>query len=191
MSNLFCTLVAMCQILFLAGTPATNVPLKVDSKMIETVGYTSYSAVYILDTPSIKDEVYIPVRKLDIRAKRLEANKLRLSDDDVELIAKVTWLESGGECEKTQRLVIDSILNRYDSKYFPDTIRKVVYQKNQYSVVSYSKFNSVTPRERIYELIEEELRNRTNDEVLYFRTNHYHRFGTPLFSIDNVYFSTR
>ena len=35
----------------------------------------------------------------------------------------------------------------------------------------------------------DEMANRTDSRVLYFRTNHYHGFGTPLFHYGNVYFS--
>ena len=35
----------------------------------------------------------------------------------------------------------------------------------------------------------DEMANRTDGRVLYFRTNYYHGFGTPLFHYGNVYFS--
>ena len=44
-----------------------------------------------------------------------------MSREDVELIALVTMAEAEGECEEGKRLVIDTVLNRVDSDYFPDT----------------------------------------------------------------------
>ena len=56
-----------------------------------------------------------------------------LPREDIELIALVTMAEAEGECEEGKRLVIDTILNRVDSVYFPDTVYDVVYQANQFS----------------------------------------------------------
>ena len=56
-----------------------------------------------------------------------------LPREDIELIALVTMAEAEGECEEGKRLVIDTILNRVDSVYFPDTVYGVVYQANQFS----------------------------------------------------------
>lgn len=56
-----------------------------------------------------------------------------LPQEDIELIALVTMAEAEGECEEGKRLVIDTILNRVDSVYFPDTVHGVIYQANQFS----------------------------------------------------------
>lgn len=56
-----------------------------------------------------------------------------LPREDIELIALVTMAEAEGECEEGKRLVIDTILNRVDSVYFPDNVHDVVYQKHQFS----------------------------------------------------------
>lgn len=58
------------------------------------------------------------------------AEEEKISKEDIELIALVTMAEAEGECEEGKRLVIDTILNRVDSDYFPDTIRDVIYQRN-------------------------------------------------------------
>ena len=34
--------------------------------------------------------------------------------------------------DEGKRLVIDTVLNRVDSKYFPDTIHDVIYQKGHF-----------------------------------------------------------
>ena len=62
-----------------------------------------------------------------------EAGSQKMSENDIRLIALVTMAEAEGECEEGQRLVIDTILNRVDSVYFPDTVYDVVYQPYHFS----------------------------------------------------------
>lgn len=37
--------------------------------------------------------------------------------------------------------------------------------------------------------VKDELNEQIDTEIKYFRTNHFHNFGTPCFSYGNVYFS--
>ena len=39
-------------------------------------------------------------------------------------------------------------------------------------------------------LIEEEVRNRTNSDVMFFRAKKYSNYGVPMFSVGNHYFSS-
>ena len=56
-----------------------------------------------------------------------------LPDEDIDLIALVTMAEAENQCDEGKRLVIDTILNRVDSSYFPNTVHEVIYQKSQFS----------------------------------------------------------
>lgn len=107
--------------------------------------------------------------------------------EEIKLLAKVVYLEAGNQGEMGMRLVIDCVLNRVDNPRFSNTIRGVLYEKNQFTVVN--RCSGYTAREDICQLIIEEMANRTNSEVLYFRPNHYHTFGTPLFQYGSHYFS--
>lgn len=113
--------------------------------------------------------------------------------DDCELIALVCVAEAEGESEYGKRLVIDSILNRMDSPYFPNTIYDVVYADNppQYSCVWDGRLERVEYNEYIAKLVLEEMNNRTNNEVIYFKTNGFFNFGTPLFQEGSHFFSKR
>lgn len=112
-----------------------------------------------------------------------------LTDEEVELIALLTMAEAEGEPEEGQRLVIDTVLNRVDSPYFPDTVHEVVYQKNQYAGMYGERVERCYIKEELCQLVREELRERTNSEVVFFRTKHYHSYGVPLFQVGNHYFS--
>lgn len=115
----------------------------------------------------------------------------RFSEEDIELIALVTMAEAEGESEEGKRLVIDTILNRVDSElsYMPDTVYDVVYQKSAFSSMWNGRVDRVEVTDEVVELVREEIEERTNYDVLYFHANKYSKYGTPLFSEGNHYFS--
>lgn len=123
------------------------------------------------------------------KTEKKEDMFLGYTQNEIDILALTVMAEAESEPEYGQRLVIDTVLNRVDDKRFPDNIRDVVYQKSQYTGVTGSRVNKCYVRDDFRELVIEELANRTNYEVLYFRTKHYHNFGTPLFQVGGHYFS--
>ena len=113
-----------------------------------------------------------------------------VSEDEMELLALVTMAEAEGECEEGQRLVIDTILNRVDSGYFPDNITDVIYQKNQFTSMWNGRVKRCYVKDDIYKLVEEEIQNRTNYEVMFFTAGKYGKYGTPMFQVGGHYFSS-
>lgn len=116
--------------------------------------------------------------------------EISIPEEDIELIALVTMAEAEGECEQGKRLVIDTILNRVDHERFPDTIRDVVYQKNQFTSMWNGRVNRCEVRDDIYQLVLEELHSRTDNDVIFFRTGRYSSYGTPMFKVEHHYFSS-
>ena len=114
-----------------------------------------------------------------------------VSDKEIELLALVTMAEAEGESEKGKRLVISTILNRVDSElaYFPDTITEVIYQPNQFSSMWNGRVDRCYVDEDICELVRDEIKSRTNTKVLWFHARKYGKYGTPMFSEGNHYFS--
>lgn len=112
-----------------------------------------------------------------------------LTQEEKDLIALVTMAEAEGEPEEGQRLVIDVILNRVDSEHFPDTVYDVVYQKNQFTSMWNGRVDRCEVRTDILQLVEDELITRTNENVVFFRTEHYSSFGIPVYRVGNHYFS--
>lgn len=107
----------------------------------------------------------------------------------IDYMAQCVMAEAGNQCDTGVRLVVDCILNRLDNDIFPDNIYDIINQVGQFEVVENGSINTIVPTQRIYDIIWEELENRYNSEVLYFRTLHYHTFGTPLFKVQDHYFS--
>lgn len=113
----------------------------------------------------------------------------KMSKEDVKLIALVTMAEAEGECEKGKCLVIDTVLNRVDSEYFPDTVYEVIYQPNQFSSMWNGRVDRCEVREDICDLVYEELESRSNYDVVFFTAGEYSAYGVPMFQVGNHYFS--
>lgn len=119
-----------------------------------------------------------------------EPEEITMSEEDIELIALVTMAEAEGEPEEGQRLVIDTVLNRMDGKYWPDNVHDVIYQPHQFSSMWGERVKRCYVKEELCDLVREELQSRTNSEVVFFRTKHYSKYGVPMFQVGNHYFSS-
>lgn len=119
-------------------------------------------------------------------------NELSLTNEEIDLLALVTMAEAEGESELGKRLVIDTILNRVDSeiRYFPDNVTDVIYQKNAFTSMWNGRVDRCYVTEEIRQLVIEELKSRTNSEVMYFCAGGYSKYGTPMFIEGNHYFSS-
>lgn len=108
---------------------------------------------------------------------------------ELDYLARCVIAEAGNQSELGKRLVIDVILNRIDADKFPNDIVGVINQEGQFACVTNNSINKCESNEYIYNLILEEMENRVNNEILYFRTLHYHTFGTPVMQEQDHYFS--
>lgn len=121
--------------------------------------------------------------------ERPNPNKINISEADASLIAVITMAEAEGESEEGKRLVIDTILNRMLDPHFPDTVYEVIYQKNQFASVWNGRADRCYVKEDILQLVWEETEERYNNDVVFFRTSHYSKYGRPLFKVGHHYFS--
>lgn len=135
------------------------------------------------------EEIIEPV--VEVVIEEVEPEEPLMSEADIDLIALVTMAEAEGESEEGQRLVIDTILNRVDSKHLgAETVSEVIYHPGQFTSMWNGRSDKCHVDEDIRRLVEEELANRTNSDVLYFHANRYSKYGTPMFSVGNHYFSS-
>ena len=181
----------------------------VEETIAPPIEYVAETDIIRVVTPVIPKEVLnsklekIPVEKtvettpkpktVDIQGvveKKKSEPEISMSKDDMKLIAQMTMAEAEGESEYGQRLVIDTILNRVDSSTFPDTVYDVLYQPYQFSSIKDGRFARCHVKKELYELVVEEVHNRTNYDVIFFRTGHYSKYGTPLFKEDSHYFNS-
>ena len=145
--------------------------------------------------PKIEEMIADEVETIDIVEPIIEAEEtvdepiISVSNEDIELLALVTMAEAEGESEEGKRMVIDTILNRVDSERFDNTISEVIYAPNQFTSMRNGRVDRCHVADDIYQLVIEELTNRTNYDVLYFTAYQYGAYGTPMFQIGNHYFS--
>ena len=109
-----------------------------------------------------------------------------VSDEDVELIAKTVQAEAGNQDFTGKRMVAAVILNRVESKTFPDDVEAVLSQEHQFSTFRY--LNSVKATDEDVLAVQMEIISRSDAEIMFFRTG---RFGTgsAVAKVGDHYFS--
>lgn len=109
-----------------------------------------------------------------------------VSDEDVELIAKTVQAEAGNQDFIGKRMVAAVILNRVESKTFPDNVEAVLSQENQFSTFRY--LNSIKATDEDVLAVQMEIISRSDAEIMFFRTG---RFGTgsAVAKVGDHYFS--
>lgn len=108
------------------------------------------------------------------------------SEGEIDMISACVWSESGNQGYEGQRAVAAVILNRIEDEAFPDTVEEVLTQKNQFYISPYA-----APTEETLQAVIDEINDRTDTEILFFRTKKYHSFGTPAYRLGDHYFSTK
>lgn len=153
-------------------------------------------AVQMLGELSIKviadEQAQIHDAAMPLVANVVEESKRKttLTEEEILLMQKVVSAESRGESPEAQYTVACVILNRLESPIFPDTLEGVVRQSNQFTCVGNGIINNVPITESVEEAVAKALDNNTVDEdVLWFRSSHYHNFHNQAFQIGDLYFS--
>lgn len=111
------------------------------------------------------------------------------TEEEVTMIAAIIQCEAGNQSDRGQRYVADSILNRVDSPWFPNTVLEVINQPGQYvtSKKAARLAKSGNIEIRCYGNAIYELKARENREIIYFGRSHAN--GELLFKEGDHYFS--
>lgn len=139
-----------------------------------------------------KEEARIQEAAMPLVMNRIEASKRKtsLTEEEIQLLQKVVSAESRGESSETQYTVACVVLNRIESDIFPDTLAEVIVQSGQFACVENGAVYSAPITESVAEAVNKALDNNTVDEnVLWFRSGHYHGFHNRAFRLDRMYFS--
>lgn len=75
------------------------------------------------------------------------------SEEETYLLAKIAMAEAEGCNTQTKALIIMCVLNRVESNEFPDTIKEVIFQKNQFSPVDDGRWDRVEPNKDCYKAV--------------------------------------
>lgn len=148
-------------------------------KPIEPKGYIKQvKMVETVEQPVIIEQV-APVIEVD-----------KLSQEEVDLISRVVMAEAENEPLEGKLYVVDTILNRVDSKSFPNTVHDVIYQAHQFTSMWNGRYNRCKSNSELNDMINAEYSNRKNSGIVFFTANRYGEYGSPSFRVANHYFST-
>ena len=109
-----------------------------------------------------------------------------LGEEEYYILAKLLYAEAGSMGWEGQVYTCSAILNLRD--YSERTIWNMAHDINTMAVAPYVDYEC--PMDTQYDVIEYVVCDGGRiEEICYFRTSYYHSFGTPVCSIENVYFS--
>ena len=146
------------------------------SKMISEYLFTTYNAA--ASPAMVTTEAIVTV---DVIEEPAQCNE----EIDIDFLAKLIWAEGGTMSWEGQVYLCSAILNLCDM-----TGRSVWSAGHDYNMFSVAYIvDYVSPTQTQYDVIEYVLNGGRIADVCYFRTDFFHSFGTPVCSIDNVYFS--
>lgn len=160
-----------------------------------TMGMLVHTIVWAGDSPTISQNTIqieaenngVPTDEYIVVSIRDANNKpeFELTQEEMELIARMVRAEAGNQDQVGKRLVVDVILNRVCDDKFSDTVGGVVYQAGQFTKPAGYYMESDM------EAVIEECERRIDTEILWFRSDSFHTFGTPAYQHGAHYFSKR
>lgn len=98
---------------------------------------------------------------------------IQLTEEEIDLLAKILWVEARGESEAGQKAVVEVVFNRMVSEEFPDTLYDVLSQKKPVQFASWKLRDKAEPTEKEYTSIYAVLNGETcvvREDTVYFAT---------------------
>lgn len=117
-----------------------------------------------------------------------------VTEEELDLAAKLVWMEAQGESEECQTKIAEVLYNRLESGLWGETLTDVIYAQTEYgwefSPAPY--LDTAEPSEEVYEIVREVFENGSELDpgIMWFRANYYHTWAVDEFFIDNTYFSS-
>ena len=126
-----------------------------------------YSGGWIYDKEAMPEEPFLYWEE-EPAVRECRYPGITLTQGDMDLLAKVVWVEAQGESFEGQQAVAEVALNRLVSPDFPDTLYDVIYAEGQFRSAPF--LEDATPWQVQYEAIEAALYgpNVLPMDVMYF-----------------------
>ena len=118
-------------------------------------------------------------------------DRIYITDEEIALMERCVMSEAGGQSVDCQEAVATVILNRWQNPdKYPDNIIDVINDQDQFSTHDNGK-PTVSVKLAVHNAI---VYSNTYlmcipYQTYWFRADHYHSFGMPYVSIDDLYFS--
>lgn len=110
-----------------------------------------FSGAWAYDKSAMPEEPFLYYEDLPVRGEPRYPD-IKLTYEEIRLLAKVIWVEARGESEEGQQAVAEVVLNRLAAENFPDNLRDVIYGQNQFRSVPY--LEDAAPGQAQFEAIE-------------------------------------
>lgn len=121
-----------------------------------------------------KETTKKPQKKNNTPSRSQKATKaaggIKITAAERDLLERLVEAEASGEPYEGKLAVATVVINRLNSKQFPNTIKGVIYQKNQFSPVSNGNINrkaSADSKKAVRQVVDEGYRS-FSPEVVYF-----------------------
>ena len=151
--------------------------MRVEKRFIIIVMILAFAAGYVSrgeDTKVVKETRFVPSSSVAISTayefvpyerKVLEKT---LSVEDMMTLLRITEAEATeGDLDQKKNVAM-TVLNRVDSKKFPNTIKEVVFQKGQFSPVADKRYYSVNISDNTIKAVEEAINDYNRHSAMYF-----------------------
>lgn len=110
--------------------------------------------------------------------------------DEFDKISQVVMAEAEGQDWEAQWYIACVVLNRVESDLFPDSVKEVIFQENQFSCVWDGRYDRVEPNDSCMEAVQYALdEERIPEDIYYFTSDGYLPNTEPYIQVDDMYFS--
>lgn len=138
---------------------------------------TDTETVTQTDTPeeqAAESETAEMVESTEVSAE-IKGNRwgITLTEDEIDLLARIVWLESQGEPVTGQQAVVEVVFNRMCSGVYPATLYEVLSQENPVQFCSWKNRDRAQPTQKEYDSIYSVLNGETSilrNDTMYFST---------------------
>lgn len=165
-----------------------------DIIMIEEIQSSSYDFYHNISATDVLNINHFEITKnLPLEVYTVKEDYISLSQDEIDLISKIVYLEGRGETYECQQAIVSVIINRMTTEN--KNAHEVIFAENQFTTAKFVDKGEVT--EDIQSIVIDIAANGPTIPVwvTYFRAKKYHQwdneYGTviPYDKIDHTYFS--
>ena len=152
------------------------------------------STTNLFEVNLIENGQIAQVKNFDKNSSILHQQIGVISDKEFFLLCQLVAAEAENQPFDGKKAVCGVVLNRVEYGWpFEDTIEGVIFQENQFSCISDGRFYKADAyiSEEDMDAVLAELTERSDTEIIFFRTERYSDYGTPAYQIGDHYFSTK
>ena len=116
-----------------------------------------------------------------------------MTQEEIDWLAAICYAEAGNQGDLGKELVAMVVINRVNSPIFPDTVKEVIFQKNQFTTTFDGALSRAWNNVDIscYNAVERARKGCKYPGILYFTAGGYGEYGTPAFQYKDHYFCTK